>query len=79
MSFAITPTTLDVIANPAAAGLITLVCILTLFVLLVQKEMVSGIGRRFARALSQTLTPSIGCLLIAFIWIIATRLRDVAP
>jgi hypothetical protein len=79
MSFAITPTTLEVIADPGVSALITLVCILTLFVLLVQKEMVSGIGRRFARALSQTLTPSIGCLLIAFIWIIAIRLKEVAP
>jgi hypothetical protein len=79
MSFAITPTTLDIINDPAASALVTLVCILTLFALLIQKEMVSGIGRRFARALSQALTPSISCLLIAFIWIIATRLQEVAP
>ena len=49
------------------------------FALLIQKEMVSGIDRRFARALSQALTPSISCLLIAFIWIIAIRLQEVAP
>ncbi len=73
----VTTSTVAIVTTTAMAGSLALISILTLLVLLVQREMTVISEERFARVMGQALKVGIVPLLIAFVLIVVVRVVEV--
>jgi uncharacterized membrane protein len=76
MTSTVTATTISALNSATMAHSLTLISILTLLVLLVQKELVTASKREVPRMLSRVLDVGIVPLLIGFAFIVAVRLAE---
>ena len=72
----VTTSTVSTVTSVAIAGSLALIGICTLLTLLIQKELTSSSGNRFARALSRALPIGIIPLLIGFVVIVAVKVSE---
>lgn len=72
----VTTATVTTVTTVAIAGSLALIGICTLLALLIQKELITSIRGRLARALSRALNIGIVPLLIAFAMILAVKVAS---
>ena len=72
----VTTATVATVTTVALAGSLALIGIFTLLALLIQKELVTSVRGRFARALGRALNIGIVPLLIVFVLVVAVKVVD---
>lgn len=72
-----TVTTTTTVAMTSAAASLTLIVILLLIGLLIQKELIGGVERSWARWLNRTLNIAILPLIVVFVASVAIKVADV--
>jgi len=73
----VTTSTVMTVTTVAVASSLTLIVVLTMFTLLVQKEVVTSARERWARALDRALSVGVIPLLLAFLTLVALRIAEI--
>jgi len=73
----VTTSTVMTVTTVAVASSLALIVILTMFTLLVQKEVATSARERWARALDRALNVGIIPLLLAFLALVALRIAEI--
>jgi uncharacterized protein YejL (UPF0352 family) len=73
----VTTSTVMTVTTVAVASSLTLIVVLTMFTLLVQKEVATSARERWARALDRALNVGIIPLLLAFLTLVVLRIAEV--